>query len=573
MVSVVTPTYNRAALLARLLTAVLSSDLPAGRLEVIVVDDGSSDDTAGVAAQFGVTYVRQRNAGPATARERGWRASSGEVIAFLDDDCVPAPDAIAKLVAALESADGAGARIQPMHPGSLVGDFFDAEGLVNHGVTETGRIRWLVTAAVAFRRSALERVGGFDTSLTRPSGEDVDLTLRLLQAGCKLVIEPAAVVYHDHRESLAELFSTYVRHGRQQRRLSQKHAIHRADLMASISRTLAPSDWVRQYRRYRLNAPAARSVAFVALRAARIAPYALGTIMGDRHKRPSNAYVTLVGSPLGARSSRIREDLGRLRDSIKIFRNWPSVLLRILLQRAAGNRADLTVVTRRGSHIVCPNDGLSRAPIYQVFADDEYSLSDLPTRLDGRPLTVVDIGAHVGAFSIAVCERSPGARVTSYEPSPSSFEYLRRNIERNGLSQGITAVERAVTGNGDSLVLYEASDASCVSTTVPGLAAPGARRTEVASIGFDDLMRHQEGEVDLLKIDCEGQEYQMVRESSADSWQRVRQLKIEYHPVPGERWDQLRAQLCTLGFQLIEDRSRGHDFGLAEFRRPALLAT
>lgn len=280
-VSVVIPTYNRAESLRRLLRSITQCSPPAGGLEVIVVDDGSDDETAAVVAAAGATYLRQANAGPAAARELGWRSSAGSRIVFVDDDCVLTPDALRLLAAALNDAEGAGATIVPMDRSSLVADFVHAEGVVNHRVVD-GRVRWLVTAAVAYRRGALESIGGFDRRFPRATGEDVDLTLRLLENGARLRVEPGAIVRHDHRASMSDLVRTYYRHGTAQRRLASKHPVHRGDNYLTAMDRLRPSVWLRTYRGYRQEASIGRSLVFVTLRGAMMLPYAAGAIVGER---------------------------------------------------------------------------------------------------------------------------------------------------------------------------------------------------------------------------------------------------------------------------------------------------
>ncbi|MBJ7608234.1 MAG: FkbM family methyltransferase [Candidatus Dormibacteraeota bacterium] len=566
-VSLVIPTYNRPETLRRLLSAVGRSEPPVGGLEVIVVDDGSAHDTAEIAGSFGARHIRQQNAGPAAARERGWRAAAGESIVFLDDDCVPAPDAIRRLADALETVDGVGARVLPLSGDDIVSEFVHLEGLVGHGLAGDGRIRWLVTAAVAFRRSALEHVGGFDLGF-RAAGEDVDLTLRLLEAGHHLRLEPAAVVYHDHCKGLGNLSKIYFRRGRAAPRLSLKHAIYRTDTMRSVGGYLVPREWARQYRGYRLGASRGRSLGFLALRAALTLPYATGIAMGQPRQRPGTACANSSPRPARRRSiSSLTSELGRLLDSVVIFRNWPAVLRDIVLQRLGWSQRDMLAITRRGTRIHCRNQGLSRAPIYQVFADDDYGLVDYAAVHQGEQLTVIDIGAHVGSFALAVCELLPGASVTSYEPSPTSVEYLRRNVEANGLSERVRTIAKAVGGGSEPVVLYEASDASCVSSTTAWLAPAGAVQRTVESVSFDDVIGPSQDDIDLLKVDCEGAEYEIVRGGSPSSWRRVRRLVIEHHAVPGESWSELRRSLADLGFRVLKERPDGTASGLVILER------
>ncbi|HEY8976666.1 MAG TPA: glycosyltransferase family 2 protein, partial [Burkholderiaceae bacterium] len=101
--SVVIPTYRRPALLARCLDALLAQSLPGHAFEVIVVDDGCTEDTRACCSEVAIRscrrggpvirYLRpQGTRGPAAARNRGWRAAQGRVVAFTDDDTVPDPD-------------------------------------------------------------------------------------------------------------------------------------------------------------------------------------------------------------------------------------------------------------------------------------------------------------------------------------------------------------------------------------------------------------------------------------------------------------------------------------------------
>lgn len=279
--SVVIPTYGRPAQLARLLASILPAERPTESPEVVVVDDGSAPHTYDdVQAAFpSVKWLREQRSGPATARNMGWRMSTGDVVVFVDDDCVLAAGALSLLEEALMVHDAAGATIEPLHRGHLVADYMHAEHLVTHKVQE-GQVRWLVTACLAVRRSALEKVGGFDEQLTTAGGEDVDLSLRLKEAGFRLGVAPAAVAFHDHRASLPLLVRTYYRHGTGQRRLAARHPERRTDLAGSTRARLSPAAWAGTYREYRQDEGVLTSVAFVGLRLTMMVPWLIGAWRG-----------------------------------------------------------------------------------------------------------------------------------------------------------------------------------------------------------------------------------------------------------------------------------------------------
>jgi len=280
--SVVIPTHERPAALARLLASILPPGPGLGSLEVVVVDDGSAPQTYDDLARAhpGVTWFWEPRSGPATARNRGWREATGDVVVFVDDDCVLAADTLARLRDATGVAEAVGATIQPLQSGRLIADFMHAEHLVTHKVQD-GEVRWLVTACVAVRRTALELLEGFDESLTHPGGEDVDLSFRLREAGLRMDVCREAVAYHDHRAGLVQLARTYYRHGTGQRRLTARHPERRTDLARSMRSRLSPAAWAATYRSYRAEQGPLASAAFVTLRLLMMVPWLVGAVSGS----------------------------------------------------------------------------------------------------------------------------------------------------------------------------------------------------------------------------------------------------------------------------------------------------
>jgi glycosyltransferase involved in cell wall biosynthesis len=293
-ISVVIPTFNRSNSVARLLDALSDDDVAAIASEVIVVDDGSTDDTEDRVRSSSLqpTYIRQDGAGPAAARNTGWRASSASIVAFLDDDCVPRPGWLTDLVEAFTdpSVGGVGGTIEPLVDG-FIADFITADGLVDHGRPVAGSVddapTYLVTANAAFRRDALVAADGFEERyrLDRPgrtgrivAGEDVDLCWRIVDAGWVLRRSPAATVAHDHRVGADAVLRTYFRHGRARRELGRRHTGRGA--AEGMRRAAALSHWTDRVARYRADGARSwpRVAGFVVLRIAALASYACGVL-------------------------------------------------------------------------------------------------------------------------------------------------------------------------------------------------------------------------------------------------------------------------------------------------------
>lgn len=187
-VSVIIPAYNTSRELSECLTGLRRSTTPP--LEVIVVDDASTDDTAAVAESQGARTIRLAvNSGPAGARNRGAAVARGDALVFVDADVVVAPDAIARMVASLEGeADVAAVfgsyDVRPRAPG-VVSQF---RNLLHHFVHQHGApdasTFWAGCGAV--RRAAFEAVGGFDERPIRHFIEDIDLGYRLRKGGFRI---------------------------------------------------------------------------------------------------------------------------------------------------------------------------------------------------------------------------------------------------------------------------------------------------------------------------------------------------------------------------------------------------
>jgi glycosyltransferase involved in cell wall biosynthesis len=199
-ISVVVATHNRAARLERLLAGLRAQTLEPKRFEVVVVDDGSIDSTSQVLARAAESWPnlnvisRPQAAGPATAREEGWRASAGALVAFTDDDCVPDSGWLeAGLAAATANPGGFVQGRTAPDPAEL-----DAMGPFSRTIEVPDLHPAFNTCNIFYPRDLLERVDGFDQEAfdQSPGGEDCDLAWRAIATGAEPVFEPAALVHH-----------------------------------------------------------------------------------------------------------------------------------------------------------------------------------------------------------------------------------------------------------------------------------------------------------------------------------------------------------------------------------------
>jgi glycosyltransferase involved in cell wall biosynthesis len=194
-ISVIIPAYNRESLIGPTLESLLGQTKPA--MEIIVVDDGSTDDTAGVASSFGpvVRVIHQKNQGPAAARNNGFRQSRGDFIHFFDSDDIAVPNKHEIQLKMLVDND-ADIAYGPWVKGTFSGKSFSPEngvfqqnGLPKGDLVKSLLCNWsIVPHACLFRRSIVEKSGGFPEDLF--VGEDQYMFLRCLLARAKVVHSP-----------------------------------------------------------------------------------------------------------------------------------------------------------------------------------------------------------------------------------------------------------------------------------------------------------------------------------------------------------------------------------------------
>jgi lipopolysaccharide/colanic/teichoic acid biosynthesis glycosyltransferase/glycosyltransferase involved in cell wall biosynthesis len=202
--SVVVPAYNAAATLPACLAALAHQTVSSTEFEVIVVDDGSTDDTAALARAAGVQVIRQAHAGPAAARNRGAAAASGDLVFFTDADCAPVPGWITELIGAFDDPLVAGAKGAYLtRQREVVPRFTQLEFLERYDrMAGAETIDFVDTYSAAYRRSVFLANNGFDTIFPTASVEDQEFSFRLAEKGYRLVFVPTAQVYHRHNPTL-----------------------------------------------------------------------------------------------------------------------------------------------------------------------------------------------------------------------------------------------------------------------------------------------------------------------------------------------------------------------------------
>ena len=233
-VSFVVPTYRRPETLRPTLAALLAVDYPSDHREVIVVDDGSADCTPDVVAEMSeaaearMIYIGQENTGAATARNRGARAATGEILIFVDDDIVVEPSHVRDHLATratqgdalvnghweFSTALAQNLATTPFGRFRLELERWIKEGVTKSPLSDGCEAPSAVTACnLAIRRSLFWELGGFDETFPFAGYEDQELSYRAARAGCPLVYDRRIRLVHNDQRLTLDQFCRRQRRG------------------------------------------------------------------------------------------------------------------------------------------------------------------------------------------------------------------------------------------------------------------------------------------------------------------------------------------------------------------------
>jgi GT2 family glycosyltransferase len=221
-ISVVVCSYNGQATLHDCLQGLRKLDYP--DYEVIVVDDGSTDGTAAIAAQYPYQVISTENRGLGAARNAGMRAATGQIVAYTDDDARPDPEWLTQLALSFRATTHAavgGPNLPPPGDGAVADCVANAPGGPIHVLLTDQEAEHIPGCNMAFRKECLEAIGGFDQRY-RTAGDDVDVCWRLQERGWTIGFNPTAVVWHHRRNSVRAYWGQQRGYGRAEALLEGK---------------------------------------------------------------------------------------------------------------------------------------------------------------------------------------------------------------------------------------------------------------------------------------------------------------------------------------------------------------
>ncbi len=223
--SVIIPARNASATIARCLDALHAQDLPSRQLEIIVIDDGSADDTAAIARSRNVRVIDGGGRGAAAARNAGAAIASGDILLFTDSDCIPHATWAREMLSRFADPSVGGVKgVYDTRQRELTARFVQAEYEWKYErMSRFETIDFIDTYSAAFRTGVFHSAGGFDASFPAASVEDQELSFRLHARGVKMVFARNAVVTHRHASSWIRYLMKKFRIGYWKVRVLKRH--------------------------------------------------------------------------------------------------------------------------------------------------------------------------------------------------------------------------------------------------------------------------------------------------------------------------------------------------------------
>jgi FkbM family methyltransferase len=241
---------------------------------------------------------------------------------------------------------------------------------------------------------------------------------------------------------------------------------------------------------------------------------------------------------------------------VKNIANWWEYLF---FKFSLTNADPLRFRTRGGMNLEVPHCLVHT--FKEIFMEECYTLG-LRQMVTPHPV-IIDIGANVGFFTLFAASRFRGAKILSFEPIPENFKFLERNIGLNADRCAVVLNQEAIAGHSGHVTMHvQGADPFFTNSSVVG-EATSAMGEDVRLIKvpcttlqalFDD---HRLEKCDLLKMDCEGAEYEILLTCPEEYLKRVRQFAIEVHqgPKPEYRAEYLKEYFRTRGFRTYETKS------------------
>lgn len=237
------------------------------------------------------------------------------------------------------------------------------------------------------------------------------------------------------------------------------------------------------------------------------------------------------------------------------FSNWLQIIPLFLRPKATG---EYLIKLRHTPIALTVRGAMDVWAVKETFLDEFYTRYGVPVQ-DGW--TVLDIGAGIGDFSIYAAFGRPETKVYAFEPYPGSFLLLNENLERNVI-ENVFPFQQAIWGKVGELILDQSVGEPLQFSSREVVVEPGkTRQIKVHAVTLADVLaQHTLDRVDLLKLDCEGAEYEILMNAQEETLAKVQRIVMEYHNVDVDHTHvQLIRFLESVGYTVSWEQNIVHE--------------
>lgn len=160
---------------------------------------------------------------------------------------------------------------------------------------------------------------------------------------------------------------------------------------------------------------------------------------------------------------------------------------------------------------------------HEIFTERDYQ--KIEDCIKNAQTLIVDIGAHIGLFSLYASALNPNVKILSYEPEEENFKNLKENLKQNRI-QNVMPKNLAVAAKEGAANLYISQDSHNHSLDQNAKNIQGSKKVQATTL---DKILHAHASCDLIKMDCEGAEFEIIATTSPETFQKIKTLFIEYH--------------------------------------------
>jgi len=514
LITVIVPVYKRFDLATEAIDSVFKQTIyNEEKIEVLVIKEKMEPEAMGskIKKLFPKTkiFTNADKEGPGGKRNTGLKHAKGKYIAFLDSDDVWEKDFLKYSIDILDKFNGTTATVSLSHPifekfplkdKVLITSFNIIKDLVLYpiiifkdGNLPKSGFYLLQISHVVFRKSVIKNVK-FDYKFRR-GGEDWDIFSKVLSKGPIRIVPKQLVNFRYHWGSSTTLEVNQMLKWRSYQKLVEG----------------LPEDFKTGIL-YKL------FIIYMKLRG--------GSNVFPRNKSKFEKLI-LYGLSAGIQLP-------------FLFNNWYEVIYRFLGLKPDKKEFSLSLKTGHKFHLMHFLDSLM---FYEIWKEDVYRLNKMK-----NPKVILDIGSNIGSFSIKAAIDFPTARVIAIEPSVETFLLLKKNIKENSI-HNIESINKAIFGKNGYHTLYDPGPGGLRSLYPPSKKRSAIIRVETTTLE-KIISRKKIKYIDLLKMDCEGSEYNIFENLSSELFLKIKVISMEYHDGNYGHHSQLVEKFHQNGFHV-----------------------